>query len=307
MMALLGFSGALFTVDATQAQTKTPWQFNQAETELFFKGAASIQTQGWGPTNAKVQTVVKQLVAYSGDSWKVVPGQTFQWGQAHVGGWIILDISSASASDDILAFRLSHEWGHESLGHTSTYNQMMAAWKFKMNPTGDEDAADVYAARFMATYNYDIEDAHDQLRSMPPSPPWDTHSTGIVRARRVRKAYFDKIITLGKKSIMLTATCKHLCGNECDDCDGLVKARAQACLDAIKTDPAYIACSCPNWPYGNLNCYEVCKAGFNAAKNVCEPRMKADFDACTAELATCKASCPAKPAPGSSSTEDGEG
>lgn len=179
------------TVAVSDAQRRmTPWEYQQQETARYFRGLASVQTQGWGPINARVLAVEQQLIDYSGKVFRVVPGQSFQWGQAHAGGWIILDISSASAEKPILAFRLAHEWGHEALGHQpNIYQPSGSPWRFRATPTADEDAADEYAGKFLATYHYDLDSVTSYLRSLPAMPGDFQHSDGPRRARIVETAY----------------------------------------------------------------------------------------------------------------------
>lgn len=179
---------ALLYAAATAAME--PWEYQQQEAQQYFNGLAQIQYSGWGPTNYKVQKIIAELVQFSGESYRVIPGQTFQWGQAHADGWIILDISTATGPNDLLAFKLAHEWGHQALGHQpSIYHPAGSAWRFKMNPTDDEDDADRYAGRFLRASGHPLAPVVAYLRALPPTPPGDTHSSGSRRAELVTEGY----------------------------------------------------------------------------------------------------------------------
>jgi hypothetical protein len=62
----------------------------------------------------KTFEIYQQLVSYSGMNYPIVFGQTFNWGQAHNGGLIIIDYSSINKNKNILAFVFAHEWGHQA-------------------------------------------------------------------------------------------------------------------------------------------------------------------------------------------------
>lgn len=172
------------------SQQLSPWDFDQKETLAYFEGMHELQTTGWGSLNSRVTKVTTQLVKYSGQVFKVVPGQTFQWGQAHAGGWIILDISSVSSPEPILAFRLAHEWGHEALGHQPNwYHPAGKQWTFRPSNTTAEDEADAYAGRFLARFGYPLDPVISELKSLPKTSHGDSHSDGVVRAKIVSDAY----------------------------------------------------------------------------------------------------------------------
>lgn len=167
-----------------------PWQWQQEEVARYFSGLNEIQTTGWGRLEAKVNTVIRQLIEDTDEIYKVVPGQTFSIGQAHVGGWIILDISTATKDQDILAFWLAHEWAHQHLGHQANiYNPQENIWKFRKTATEEEDAADEWAGGFLARYDYPIENVLKELNNLPDLHGDFAHSDGEQRGQIVASAY----------------------------------------------------------------------------------------------------------------------
>ena len=137
----------------------------------------------------KAQGIYNQLVQHTGQQYPIVFGQTFQWGQAHRGGLIILDYSTINKSPSILAFVFAHEWGHQALGHQANiYNPQGAAWRYRSSPTQFEDEADVYAGRFLARYGYDMDEVYSYLSNLPHFDD-HTHSSGRERAQLVLSGY----------------------------------------------------------------------------------------------------------------------
>ncbi len=106
----------------------------------------------------KTTQTYNELVNYSGMQFPVVFNQTFNWGQAHYGGLIILDYSTIHKNKHVLAFVFAHEWGHQALGHQpNLYNPNGNRWQVKTTSTQLEDEADFYAGKFLAKYNYSID------------------------------------------------------------------------------------------------------------------------------------------------------
>lgn len=137
----------------------------------------------------KAQAIFNQLVQYSGQQYPIVFGQTFQWGQAHHGGLIILDYSTINKPSPILAFVFAHEWGHQSMGHQANfYNPQGSMWRYRSSPTQFEDEADVYAGRFLAQFGYDVSQVMEYLRNLPNFDD-HTHSSGSQRAALVLSGY----------------------------------------------------------------------------------------------------------------------
>ena len=138
----------------------------------------------------KTYRVYKQLKRYSGMDYPIIFSQTFNWGQAHNGGLIILDYSTINKNKHVLAFVFAHEWGHQALGHqANVYNPYGSTWKIRTSATQTEDEADVYAGKFLATYNYDINVVYNYLYNLPKNENDHTHSSGKKRAALVLKGY----------------------------------------------------------------------------------------------------------------------
>ncbi|MGE0492739.1 MAG: hypothetical protein AB7S38_26235 [Vulcanimicrobiota bacterium] len=143
-----------------------------------------------GPNQQEAWEIYQELRQFSGQEFQVVFGQTFRWGEARPGGVIILDVSTMQKPRPIHAYKFAHEWGHQALGHVpNIYNPQGNQWRMRFTHTQDEDEADVYAGRFLAAAGYDVEPVLGYLRSLPPSPAWDTHSPGHVRAELVLTGY----------------------------------------------------------------------------------------------------------------------
>jgi hypothetical protein len=189
------YSVAVLTVllHSSLAQPVTAWQWQQQEVADFFAGAAEVRVNGWGRLNAKVNKVVQQLVSYSGMIFRVVPAETGRAGEAHNGGWILLDLSIVVNDSKRVEFWLAHEWGHEALGHSANYvHPTGGSWHFTSSTTGDtsnEDAADEYAGRFLCVAGYPLRPVLNMLTGLPLPAEGDSHSSGLVRARTVTKAY----------------------------------------------------------------------------------------------------------------------
>ena len=181
----------LFTLMLSQSVfSKEPWEWQQEEVSRYFSGLHEIQMQGWGRLNYKVNSVVQQLILDTNEVYRVIPGQTFSIGQAHMGGWIILDISTATKDQDILAFWLAHEWAHQHLGHQANiYNPQGNIWRFRKTPTADEDAADAWAGGFLARNGYPVKKVLNHLNDLPHAHGDYAHSDGGRRAKIVAKTY----------------------------------------------------------------------------------------------------------------------
>jgi hypothetical protein len=195
MKKMLPFSAAIFLPSALFGQQIDPLQYNKKEADLYFSGLSAIKNSGWNSLDYRVSKVANQLVEYSSQHFNIVPGQTNEWGQAHVGGWIIFDISSAASPEPIMAFRLAHEWGHEALGHQpNLYHPMGGPWQFQPSSTTAEDEADAYAGRFLARFRYPLSPVLSELQNLLKSSDKDSHSDGVVRAGIVSRAYNSVIM-----------------------------------------------------------------------------------------------------------------
>lgn len=163
--------------------TQQEYMFN--EWNDYFKGVYELPK-----SNAKALGIYQQLVQYSGMQFYIRYAQTFQWGQAHNGGVILLEYSALAKPIEILAFIMAHEWGHEALGHLANlYNPYGNVWQFRKGQTDDEDAADIYAGKFLAAKGYDVSVVTSFLKNLPATSPWDTHSSGTKRANNVMMGY----------------------------------------------------------------------------------------------------------------------
>jgi hypothetical protein len=299
--AALGAVFLIFSAGTVVAQQRmTPWQYNAKEAQNAFAGFRSIQASGWGPLNARVLHVQSQLVEYSHQVYRVIPAQNFDWGSAHAGGWILLDISSATASDEVLAFRLAHEWGHQALGQQPNFfHPMGRGWAFQSNSTQDEDDADTYAGKFLATYHYALEPVLRELRSMPASPAGDSHSDGAMRARIVERAFDSVAGGSGQQSDPEPdppATrqsnrphCIAQCGQVKQSCRSTCSSAYQECFQNARGPEIYM-CQCPNWPVGNFGCYNVC-VEFSNAVNACASERSSCNDECEESNDDCKQAC----------------
>lgn len=168
----------------------------------------------------KTYAIYKELIEYSGMEFPIVFSQTFNWGQAHNGGLIIIDYSTINKNKHILAFVFAHEWGHQALGHQSNiYNPNGSAWKYRSSSTQSEDEADVYSGKFLATYGYDLSTVYNYLYALPVTDD-HTHSTGKARAELVKRGFnmVQKSSNSGKEDADVPS--KNNANQVCNSCDG---------------------------------------------------------------------------------------
>lgn len=158
------------------------------------------------PITSTAAAVYRQLAAYSGMQFAVLPAQNFTIGMAHHGGVILIDLSTLERGQEhpeVLAWALGHEWGHEALGHASNfYRQPTGVWNFKASPSSNEDEADQYSARFLARNDYDDLDALQAY--LEPLPADATHRSGRERWRNIKRAYDRVKEQLGQASVTTT-------------------------------------------------------------------------------------------------------
>lgn len=176
-------------------QMPSSWEtylYNQSEFVKYLNALPSVNME-FNPynTSSRVGRIYRELVSFSGKEFALFPAQTGTIGQAHNGGIIIIDISKLSEPDEILAFWLAHEWGHQDLGHaTNIYKPYQSnSWQIRELPTEKEDSADRYAAKFLRHEGYSIDRVLAHLESLPTSPYDHSHSPGWQRARIVSNAY----------------------------------------------------------------------------------------------------------------------
>jgi hypothetical protein len=303
------FAVAAFAVPDSSAQPLTTWEWRRQEVADYFAGAREVQLSGWGRLNAKVQKIVDKLIHHSGMVFRVVPAQTGAAGQAHNGGWILLDLSIVVNDSKRPEFWLAHEWGHEALGHAANYVHPTGrprSWQFNPSSTADEDSADEYAGAFLCAEGYAIDPVAAMLRTLPVSPRGDVHSTGEKRAKTVVDAYVRAGCPSGQHapppvtrtvqpptstpaSNETWASCHSRCQRTKSTCASAAKSRNTACVSGSRS-PAVLRCNCPNWPTGALACYDVCSS-FADSYNDCSRAGNDDTDACDDGMAACKQNC----------------
>jgi len=122
--------------------------------------------------------------------YPVLPSQQYTAGMSLPNGVVLLDLSiAADDNEEVTAFFLAHEWGHQVLGHPYISLTPYGRFLMAIGGTAAEDAADRYGAKFLKAKDYEIDPVLQFLCSIPAGPPGDTHSSGQVRARRVAAAY----------------------------------------------------------------------------------------------------------------------
>lgn len=186
-------SGA--TLVTAQERRLTPQEHMMNEQIDAARGLQDMQN-----TYKKGWRVYQKLVQYSGVQYPVMLAQKFNWGEARPGGQILVDVSIMAKDEQIVAFLMGHEWGHQILGHVPNLYRPDGGspWRLRATPLREEDEADLYAGQFMAGAGYrDISKALKFLRTSPTSPAGDSHSDGPVRAETVRRAYCGKLQQLG--------------------------------------------------------------------------------------------------------------
>jgi len=208
----------------------------------------------YGYNIPRVYSVYNQLRNYSAMDFPIVFLQTFNWGQAHNGGLILLDYSAINKSNSVLAFMLAHEWGHEALGHTSNIYHPNGGWSYSSAPKTKEDAADQYAGRFLRAYNYDINSVTYYLRNVPEMGD-EEHSTGPERANNVLAAFNGR--TSSEERIPSPSTPKR-------------SRRLVACSHPLHPNGDIYRCTHPAHPYGDLYpCSHICQGPYGYVR--CHP------------------------------------
>lgn len=140
-----------------------------------------------------VAKIKYDLVQYSRKSFPIYPvPNTGTIGAALDGGVILLDGGTLGKHPEVLAFWLAHEWGHQDLSHSrNIYSTPQAVWTAFFQKTlftsSNEDAADKYAARFLASKGYGLKEVLENLCALPPST--GNHSPGQTRAQNVADVY----------------------------------------------------------------------------------------------------------------------
>lgn len=141
-------------------------------------------------TNQRVFGIWLKLVRETGRMFPVMPAQQYTLGQALPTGLILLDLSIAGDYDEeVTAFTLAHEYGHQILGHPQLSVSQVGRWLAAVGGTSQEDAADRWSGRFLRRAGYDIEPVLSFLCELPGGGRGDSHSSGPRRAANVARAY----------------------------------------------------------------------------------------------------------------------
>lgn len=160
----------------------------QKELIDFYRGSAKLQLSK-DLYISDIGDVYRKLESYSKKTFRVIPAQTFNIGQAHAGGLILIDVSMLAKNKSVFAWALAHEWAHECLDHQPNLYNVGTQWRFRRTPTEFEDEADKYAAEFIAHFNYAVEPVIQYLNNLPNFEGDFEHSSGGKRAAAVKKAY----------------------------------------------------------------------------------------------------------------------
>ena len=85
-----------------------------------------------------------------------------------------------------------------------------------------------------------------------------------------------------------TSSCHQSCDDVRNQCVDAVNSEANKCLAAVQSDPSYKACSCPNYPAGNVGCYHFCAAAYQRGNSCSASNLVRD---CRADGDRCRAQC----------------
>jgi hypothetical protein len=84
------------------------------------------------------------------------------------------------------------------------------------------------------------------------------------------------------------AACKQSCDTVRNQCVEAATNEANRCVTAIQSEPNYKACSCPNYPAGNVACYQVCAGAYQRGTSCSSANLVKD---CRADGDRCRAQC----------------
>jgi hypothetical protein len=84
------------------------------------------------------------------------------------------------------------------------------------------------------------------------------------------------------------AACQARCDQTRERCVEAAAAERDRCLAAIGAEPNYRACTCPQYPQGNYDCYAYCTDAYQRG-NACVAEKKTA--ACESESSDCRARC----------------
>ncbi|MCA9311043.1 MAG: hypothetical protein KDA21_07545 [Phycisphaerales bacterium] len=136
----------------------------------------------------RAELVALQLESFSDMSFPVEIHDTGVGGMALSGGQIQVDPWVFMFDDNVVAWLVGHEWGHQALGHVT--NPYYAVAKRGTTPTQLEDEADFFAGQFLGFGGYDVDIAADFVQQAADESS-SAHSSGAVRAATTRAGYED--------------------------------------------------------------------------------------------------------------------
>jgi hypothetical protein len=84
------------------------------------------------------------------------------------------------------------------------------------------------------------------------------------------------------------AACQQSCDVVRNQCVEAATNEANRCVTAIQSEPNYKACSCPNYPAGNVGCYQVCAGAYQRGNSCSSASLVKD---CRADGERCRAQC----------------
>ena len=85
-----------------------------------------------------------------------------------------------------------------------------------------------------------------------------------------------------------TNACLRSCDDVRNQCVEAATSEANKCLSAIQSEQATRACSCPNYPAGDYNCYRVCSAAYERGKSCSSSTLVRD---CRTDGNLCRSQC----------------
>jgi hypothetical protein len=83
-------------------------------------------------------------------------------------------------------------------------------------------------------------------------------------------------------------TCQQSCDEVRNQCIEAATGEANRCVGAIQAEPNYKSCSCPNYPSGNVGCYQVCASAYQRGGSCSAANLVKD---CRADGDRCRAQC----------------
>lgn len=183
-------AGAARVARTEPTELMTPWRWQRSEVEKRLSGLSGVELEGWGQLLPKVYQVSAKLVSYSRTVIPVIPARSLPVEQAHLGGWIVLDLATAGRPEHELAYWLAHEWGHETLGHPANlYRPAGKSWRTRATSTAHEDAADRYAGEFLCSAGYEVEKVIAALKWAARVHGDKAHGNADQRGRQILAGY----------------------------------------------------------------------------------------------------------------------